>query len=63
MILILAPLVACLLISGWFSTGVFVLWIACLMAAVLVACIIVLLCERIVSRVVEVYRWLKALRP
>lgn len=60
-ITVLAPLVAALLISGWFAASVFIIWIALLMVAVILACIIVLLGERVAHYTGRVLEWLRAL--
>jgi hypothetical protein len=58
-VIALLPLVLCLIVSGWLATGVFVLWIACLMAAVLLACIVFLLIERAAFYIERGFTWLK----
>lgn len=61
-IIALAPLIAALLVSGWFAAGLFILWIASLMAAVLVAGIVFLLLERAAFHIGRFISWLKVYR-
>jgi hypothetical protein len=60
-LLVTTPLVAFLITSGLLFGSIFILWIACLMAAVLVAGIAVLLIERTAYHIGRFTEWLKAL--
>jgi hypothetical protein len=59
LILVMLPLVACLVVSAWATCAVFILWIAALMAAVLVAGVVFLLIERAAYYLGVFCTWLK----